>query len=115
MKLSCGYSFLTSTRPVRISSQRGLRKKSSSTRNSDSMPWKRIASRTPCTTAPGSRDLIVLLVALFTMHDRLRLSGAHRTAHHVLHTGVPAGERTAARGVDGGFRFIEEARKIAVV
>ena len=67
MKLSRGYSFLTSTRPVRISSHRGLRKKSSSTRNSDSIPWKRIASRTQCTTASGSRERIVRPITFFTL------------------------------------------------
>src|SRR6266849_2885016 len=67
MNASCGYSFFTSTRPVRISSHRGLRKKSSSTRNSDVIPWLRHASRTQLTTASGSRDRIVRPITFLTL------------------------------------------------
>src|SRR5271154_2742854 len=67
MKESFGYSFFTSTSPVRISSHRGDRKKSSSTRNSDSIPWCWQASRTQVTTASGSRERIVRPIPFFTL------------------------------------------------
>src|SRR5208282_4503284 len=67
MNENFGKSFLTSTSPVRISSQRGERKKSSSTRNSDSMQWFWQASRTQVTTASGSRERIVRPITFFTL------------------------------------------------
>jgi len=56
-----------SAMPSRIGSQDGLRKKSSSTMNSESMPWCVPASRIQRTTAWGSRARIVRPMTFFTL------------------------------------------------
>src|SRR5271169_5134211 len=66
MNESLGNSLRTCAIPVRISSHRGLRKKSSSTRNSESIPWLNTASRTHCTTDCGSRERIVRPITFLT-------------------------------------------------
>src|SRR2546425_11301111 len=53
--------------PSRIGSQDGLRKKSSSTMKSESMPWCWPASRIQRTTAWGSRARIVRPMTFFTL------------------------------------------------
>jgi len=68
MKDSFGYSFLTSTSPVRISSHRGDRKKvvidqEQRLRSHDAG----MRSRTQLTTASGSRERIVRPITFFTL------------------------------------------------
>ena len=52
--------------PVRISSHRGLRKKSSSTRNNESNPVVEHRVAHPCKTDCGSRERIVRPITFFT-------------------------------------------------
>ncbi len=53
--------------PSRIGSQAGLRKKSSSTMNSEVIPWRSTASRIQRTTRSGSRARIVRPITFFTL------------------------------------------------
>ena len=96
MKLSRGYSFLTSTRPSQdfFPARAAEKIVVDQEQRFDTMEADRVAD---------------------PVHDRVGLARAHRAAHHVLHAAVRAGERASARSIDRGHRLIEEAGQIAIV